>query len=415
MKTVHKVLITVFSFTLVISILVLLLSTMLTGSFNVGLSSSGDFNGKNISTLNPSSVATEYPLVQSDFDSIYYCMKPDGVVDFYEYNGTSVSKYAGEVKTVELKPSCTYYKIPITVYYITVEGKTLGYGLFTTKNSDADVNLYSYVFAKLIDAPGIYDLNGKMLLLSTDSSQAYNQDKTYTEVFDVNMSKGSCSAVTAQSNRNADSTGRLSERWSILTDYQLKSVSKKAAMISGRLYDESTEIYDIYDINKSVNNPFCKGAYGTFLREDSDSALIYIKKTATGFKSVRYLVEEKEIASFEGDITKDFVFSGDWVYDKLTSTFTNLITGKAIAAPKTSGRVNDFCVNDDGSLIVAVATSQSNQSLSVITADGQAENYSGNSIYTADVRNISFADSGTVITTSVQADGTCVNNIIKIK
>ena len=123
MKTVHKVLITVFSFTLVISILVLLLSTMLTGSFNVGLSSSGNFNGKNISTLNPSSVATEYPLVQSDFDSIYYCMKPDGVVDFYEYNGTSVSKYTGEVKTVELKPSCTYYKIPITVYYITVEGK----------------------------------------------------------------------------------------------------------------------------------------------------------------------------------------------------------------------------------------------------------------------------------------------------
>ncbi len=416
MKTVHKVLITVFSFTLVISILVLALSmTLGSGSSGGNLTSDGGFGGDDFATLNSASLVTEYPVVQSDFDNIFYSVKPDGSVSFFEYNGTALSKYSGEVNTVELKPSCTYYKIPITVYYITVEGKTLGYGLFTTANSDADVNLYSYVFAKLIDAPSIYALKGKMLLLNTDPDEAYSKDKTYTEVFSVDMSKKSCSTITAQRDRNADKTGRLSERWSMFTDGYLASVSKKAGMISGRLYDESTEIYDVYDLNKSVNKTHISGIYGTFLREDSDSGLVYLKKTSDGFKSVKYIAEEKTVAEFKGSIEKDFVFSSDWVFDRNEKTFTNLVTGKAIKASKISDGVSDFSVNSDASAIVAVSTNAVNQALSVIGADGKVEQYAGSSVYSLDVKNVCFVDDSTVLTTSVAADGGCVNYLTKVK
>lgn len=412
MKTAHKVLITVFSFTLVISILVLALS-MSIGSSGDDVSSDGGYNGEDFATLGSVSLVTEYPLVQSDFDNIYYSVKADGAVEFFEYNGNSFIKYGGEVNTVELKPSCTYYKIPITVYYITVEGKTLGYGLFTNKNSDAEVNLYSYVFAKLIDAPSVYGLKGKMLLLNADTDQAYCKDKTYTEVFSVDMAKKSCSAIVSQRDRNADKNGRRSERWSMFTDSYLATVSKRAGMISGRLYDESTEIYDVYDLNKSENKPHKSGIYGTFLREDSDSGLIYLKKTDDGFNSVKYITEEKTVAEFKGDFAKDFVFSGDWVFDRNTKTFTNLISGKQITAEKVSSNVSDFSVNADGSCIVALSTNSVNQAFSIINADGEVKQYSGNSVYTLEVKNVCFADDSTVLTTCVEQDGGCVNYLTK--
>ena len=199
MKKIHKILIPVFSVLLVISIAALVVSfngnimAKLTGKANDDFSSVG-FKGDDFSSLSPVSAVSDYPLVKSDIDSIYYCVKPDGKVSFYEYNGSALAPYTGDVETIDLKPECSYVNIPITVYYIEKDGKTLGYGLFTNANDDS-VELYSYVFAKLIDAPTVYDLQSKMLLLSTDEKEAYSADKSYCEIFSVNMENGKCTNV----------------------------------------------------------------------------------------------------------------------------------------------------------------------------------------------------------------------------
>ncbi|MBQ8784030.1 MAG: hypothetical protein IJZ57_09725 [Clostridia bacterium] len=414
MKTAHKVLIVILSVALVISAAALGLSYFAGGDSdgNIQLIPDGAYKGESVELVCPQSLVTEYPLVQSDIDNIFYCLKPDGSVEFYELGQNMLSKYTGEVNTVELKPECTYYKIPLTVYYIEVEGKTLGYGLFTTENSDAKVNLYSYVFAKLVDAPAVYGLDGKMLLLSTDSDEAYSADKTYTEVFSVNMNKKKCTAITAQRDRNADKTGRLSERWSMFTDSYLASVSKKAGMISGRLYDESTQIYDVYDLNSSLNKPQAKGMYGTFLRESADGGLVYIKKTADGFKSVEYIAQEKTVAEFKGDFEKDFVFGGDWVFDKNEKKFTNLVTGKTVDGKKLDNGITAFCVNADGSEIVAVLSNEINQAVCIVTPDGKVKQYVGENIYSQSIDNMCFIGSSNVLTTAVTSDGACVNYII---
>ena len=121
MKKIHKILIPVFSVLLVISIAALVVSfngnimAKLTGKANDDFSSVG-FKGDDFSSLSPVSAVSDYPLVKSDIDSIYYCVKPDGKVSFYEYNGSALAPYTGDVETIDLKPECSYDNIPITVY-----------------------------------------------------------------------------------------------------------------------------------------------------------------------------------------------------------------------------------------------------------------------------------------------------------
>lgn len=412
MKKIHKILIPVFSVLLVISVIALILSInggIKLGSISVdtGLSKGADFTA-----LGSASVVTKSPLVKSDFDGIYYCLNTDSTVSFYQYNGSSLVSYGGEVKTAELKPECTYQKVPITVYYITVDGKTLGYGLFTTANSDADVKYYSYIFAKLVDLPSIYGKTGKLLLLSTDEKQAYSQDKTYTEAFAADLAKGTCSSLSSQRDRTADKSGRLAERWDIFTDSYLRTVSKKAGLISGRMFDAETELYGIYDLKVGTNKPAVSSIYGTFVRETSDGGFVYIKKTDSGFKSVEYITQEKTIAEFTGNI-KDSVFCGDWVYQPETKAFTNLLTGKVINADKLGFTPDKFCVNEDSSKIAAVADGAT-QRFAVIDGDGAVTHYTGTGIFTAGIDNLCFLDSSTVLTTTATSDGASKNLLTKV-
>lgn len=412
MKKIHKILIPVFSVLLVISVVALILS--INGGIKLGSISvdTGLSKGEDFTALGSASVVTKNPLVKSDFDGIYYCLNTDSTVSFYQYNGSSLVSYGGEVKTAELKPECTYQKVPITVYYITVDGKTLGYGLFTTANSDADVKYYSYIFAKLVDMPSIYGKTGKLLLLSTDEKQAYSQDKTYTEAFSADLAKGTCSPLSSQRDRTADKSGRLAERWDIFTDSYLKTVSKKAGLISGRMFDADTELYGIYDLKVGINKPVVQSIYGTFVRESSDGGFVYIKKTDSGFKSVEYITKEKTIAEFTGNI-KDCVFCGDWVYQPETKAFTNLLTGKVINADKLGFTPDKFCVNDDSSKIAAVADG-STQRFAVIDGDGAVTHYTGTGIFTAGIDNLCFLDSSTVLTTAVTTDGASKNLLTKV-
>lgn len=408
MKTAQKVWIIILSVAFVISAVALGLSY-----FAPDVLTDGGFKGESAENVTPQKLMTEYPLVQSDFDNIFYCLKPDGTVEFYEFGEDMLSKYSGEVNTVELSPSLTYYNVPVTVYYIEVEGKILGYGLFTTENSDAKVNLYSYAFAKLVDAPVVYGLDGKLLLISTNPDEAYSTDKIYTEAFDVNTDTKKCSPLTAQRDRNADKTGRLSERWSMFTDSYLASVSKKAGMISGRLYNEGTVVFDVYDLNESLNTPEVKGMWGTYLRETENGALVYIKKTDDGFKSVEFIAEEKELAFIksEAEGEKNLVFSGDWVYDLKEEKFTSLLTGKTVEGKKLDDGITGFCANDDGSKIAVAIADADSYTLAFVTPDGKVKKYMCEAAYS----DMAFINSETLVATAPADDGMWANYVITVQ
>ena len=414
MKTSHKILIPLFSVLLIASlVLVYFVSngTIRKKYISQSEMNNVDFAATDFTELGSVSESSEYPIMPTDFDGVFYSLAADGKVSFFEYSGGKFAPYSKKVSTLDVKPELTYNKIPIKIYYITDGEKTLGYGLFTTKNSDAKVKAYSYVFAKLVSAPSIYKVKGNMLLVSTNPDDAYNTEKIYTDIFSVN-DKGACENILGQRDRSADKTGRLTERWGIVTDSFFKTANKKASLISGRLYDSDTEIYDIFNLNKSTNAPETKGLYTTFLREDSDSGLVYLKKTSDGFKSVKFIAEEKTIASFTGDLKKDFVINGNWIYSNKEETFTNLLTGKSFKA-KNLGAISMFAANADGTKFAAVA-SYNNQAFFAVGSDGSVKSYSGTSIFNKDINNICFADRSTVLTTAVKADNSCINYLTKI-
>lgn len=417
MKTAQKICIAILSVALVISAAALGISYFAQGDSdgNIRIIPQGEYKGDAIENVQKQSLVTDYPLVRTDIENIFYCLSPDGSVSYYEFNAETFSAYEGEVKKIELNPTCTYYKIPITVYYIEAEGKTIGYGLFTTENSDENVNLYSYVFAKLTDAPTVYGAGDKILLLNMNPDEAYCTEKTYTDIFEVDMEKKKCSTITAQRDRTADKTGCMTERWSVFTDGYLASVSKKAGMISGRLYDEGTKFFDVYDLNKSIMEPQIKEIYGTFLRENADSGLVYIKKTADGFKSVEYIAEEKTIVDFKGDIDKDFVFDGDWIFDKKEKIFTNLVTGKTVAVEKIDEGVTGFCANSQGTNFAVKMENSVSSALCFVTSDGSITQYVIEDSFHPEIRNMCFVDEAMVLVTVVTKDGKCENYIISAK
>lgn len=416
MKKSHKIIISVFSVLLAASIALVVLTmngTLKRKPDAVGEVVNNTYSSADFAQLKSATVQTQQPIMKSDIDSVFYSVNTDGSIIFYEYKDGTLAEYNGAVKSITVTPELTYNKIPITISYIEKDGKTLGYGLFTNKNN-TDVNLYSYVFAKLADAPTVYGLKGKMLLINTNQNEAFCNEKTYTDIFDFNIANNTLSRVFSQRDRQADKTGKFTDRWHILTDGFLKSVQNKAAVISGRLYNSDTTVYDIFDINRSINDPEATGIYGTFLRENSEhSGYIYLKTTSTGFKSVNFIAAEEEIARFEGNINSDFVFSGDWVYSVKDRTFTNLVNGTKITATDIEA-IDMFAVNADGSKFVAVANYKDSQAFFVIGSDGSVKGYSGNNFFNSNINNICFAGNDAVLTTSLNDDGSCTNYITTI-
>ena len=413
MKTSQKVIISVFSVLLAaaVAVTVLLMNgTIKKKNDSQGKVVDGEYVSEDFSSLSTVSVNSETPIMPCGAGSVFYSVSLNGEIKFYEYNGENLTEYSGEVKTFHAVPQCSHREIPIDIYYIERDGKTIGYGLYTSSDTE-ETNLYPYVFAKLTDAPELYGVKGKMLLLNTDPDEAYCSDKTYTEIFDADIETGKCEKLFSERDRTVDKTGRMTERWNILTDGYLQSAEKKAVIISGRLYDSETEIYDVFDMNKSTNKPDATGMLGTFLRDDSESGYVYLKRTATGFKSVNYIGDEKEIVSFEGDFYNDFVFSGNWVYSVKDRTFTNLLDGTKITATGTEA-IDMFAVSSDSTKIAAVANYK-NQAFFVINSDGTEKSFSGTEIFSSGVKNICFADENTVLVTFASDSG-CVNRLIKV-
>lgn len=417
MKTSHKIIIPVFSVLLAGAIALVVLTmngTLKRKPETSGETENGVYTSTDFTQLKPTSVQSQYPLMKTDFDSVFYCAGPDGAIKFYEFDGEKAVDYQGVVKTITVTPELTYNKVSITISYIEKDGKTLGYGIFTNKNNP-EVTLYSYVFAKLIDAPEIYGIKGKMLLLNIDADEAYSNNKAYVEIFSVDMTNGALSRVFSQRDRVADKTGKFTDRWHILTDEFLKSAQKKAAVISGRLYNDNTEIYDIFDLNRSMNTPDVSGIYGTFLRENpEDNSYVYLKKTTTGFKSVSYLGQETELTRFDGDLENDFVFSGDWVYSVKERAFTNLVNKTKITANGVEA-IDMFAVSPDGTKFICTANYKDSQAFFVVNKDGEVTGYSGKNIFNSNIKNMCFADSETVIMTALNEDNACTNYFVKIK
>ena len=116
----------------------------------------------------------DHPLLPTDFDGIFYSADPNGNFEVYEYKNGAFTKIDAS-GTVTATVSLSNQNIPAEITYLKRDGKVDGYGLFTTSNSDAPVDIYDYVFCRVKTMPKQFS-GDALLLLDTKKDDFYPSD-----------------------------------------------------------------------------------------------------------------------------------------------------------------------------------------------------------------------------------------------
>ncbi|NLO46043.1 MAG: hypothetical protein GX107_06030 [Clostridiales bacterium] len=350
---------------------------------------------------------TQHPVLPTDIENVFLKLSPDGVFSFYQYTDENAMSLYGGAKTIKTTVSCSHQNIPVTIYYIEENGKISGFGLFTTNISDADVRLYEYAFFKIINMPDGYGDDKVMLLVDFDKEDFTKAEKTYSEIFGLDLGSGKTTRLTGDNGRTVDKKGRLRTDWVIMTDGLLQTCGGKRLYLSGRNYGlETTDTKcDLLLINNVSQKPsvVVGGLYGLYLKV-TDDGLVYLRQSKGGFSSILNKDgAETVVASLSGE-KDNYLLNGDWVLNKTTLELVNLVTGGKAAV---GGVVNptSFSVNPDGTKAVVFKAGRSNQTAALCSLETGAFTVSeGGNIISPGLENVVWVSEGQFITTFA-ADG----------
>ncbi len=305
-------------------------------------------------------------LLPTGIDGIYYSADLSGRVGFFTVENGAVKPYGGEVKTVNATISKTYTSrqdMDTKITYIEHEGKVCGFGLFTTEISSKEANTYPYAFFKVINKPVGYG-SGHLLLIDYEKDNFYSADKVYSEIFSFNLSTGKTEKIFDYSNRTVDYTGGYRNDWAMLTDYFAANMAGEKYFLSSRNYNNSDrgKVCDIMVVSDAYK-PTIKtnGIVGLWASVQGDG-LHYLRNTNTGFNSIALTDSEKIIASFEGNYFSDYLQSGNYIINKNSLAFANLLTGESKTLKDIYlGDIDVFSVSPDGSKAVFAAFGEPNE------------------------------------------------------
>lgn len=274
--------------------------------------------------------AINYPLLATDFDNIFYMADPSGNIAYYEYSSEGLVPYKGKVSTLSLEVTCSNQDIPVKLSYIQQGNKITGFGLFTTGISKASVKIYDYAFFKMTALPACYGDSGALLLIDFDKNKFYQNNKLYTEALILNIHSGDTERLVTNNSRTIDSVGAFRSDWVMLNDDFLKSLRSNPLFLSSRDYtlDQKGSIADILTVASLRPPRVVKGILGLWARV-AEKRIYFLRSTVNGFKSV-VLLDKKEstVKEFSGDYFKDYLCSGNYVFNIKSMVLSNLITGE---------------------------------------------------------------------------------------
>lgn len=345
---------------------------------------------------------TDYPILPTDIENIFVRHSPDGVFKYYEYTDENALSPLGDVKTVKVTVTCSSQKIPATIYYVDTGDSVTGYGLFTTAISDADVKLYEYAFFKICDMPEGYGDESVMLLVDFDKDDFLRAEKTYSEIFGLDLNSGKTTKLTGDNGRTVDKNGRMRTDWAVMTDTLLKTCGGERLYLSGRSYLLGTmnEKSDVLLINDASKKPSWKvsGIYGTYLKVTNDG-LVYLRQTENGFDSVLNKDgDETVIAGFTERLDR-YLISGDWLLNKFSLELTNILTGYRVTIGSEIKYPTSFNVNPEGTKAVIFRATPSNQTAVLCSLETGAFTASaGDNIVVPGIENAMWVGEGKFIT-----------------
>lgn len=375
-------------------------------------------SGVSLASLQPAEFQSDYPLVQTVQKDLFYEAFPDGSFKFYKYADGTFTPVTDGVKTKKIKVTCSGENVPVKLHYLKTDSGTVGYGLFTAEQ-ETDVHHFSYIFFRMADCPASYKSTAKtshVLLADMDAQDSYKTDKTYSDIYSLDISSGKTMLVVSQRDRTLQEDATYSEQWTVFTDSSLNTMKKYDFFASARYHDvRADEItYDIMSVANSrqsrrANSTTLDGSPSYTIRE-KDGAYFCFVNTDDGFDLVKNAKKDKPLASFSGAFS-DYAVSGNWILNKKTFEMTDITSGKSTKLKKASlEEFSGFTVNESGTKAAVFGSGESSDTAVFYNIDADAVQVVTDEIFDAGICNYCFV--GDVIVVSTYKDGGAVNRAV---
>ncbi len=294
-------------------------------------------------------------LVQTDIPDVFYGYSSSYELQYYQYKDNKMIPVKS-TGTVNASIDMGNETIPVKIDYVKLGGKIFGTGLFVANKSE-NVYFYDMLAFQLVNLPKGYSEDGKALLLATTSKNVLTQKVTlWPESFVVDLETGKTSRFLKVINRNIDiTTGAGVEDFCMLTN-EGYNASGKIPFITAREYEAGSGQLDIFIKSGKDEKLFANDIYGKFLLTDGNS-VIFMRKTDKGFDVIRKTGEEETVTgSFYGTMGTNYMYSGDYIFNKNDGKLYNLKTGavKNIIGYRMSAEM--MSVSPDGKYLVMLGT-----------------------------------------------------------
>lgn len=384
--------------------------------------SSSSAKPKDLADVLASDFESEYPLVQTQKKDLFYEVHPDGTVKFYSFANGTFAPYSGKVETKKVEITCSYQDIPVKLYYTKTDEGTIGYGLFTSDQSK-DVKLFSYVFVRMMTCPASFKNAARtdnIVLVDMDKDDVYKPDKTYSDIYSMDIASGKTVQLISQRDRLVQENGTFREDWVIFTDTSLNEMTKRDIFISARNHDTAAETRE-YDV-MSIENSKAYNKNSTTTVSSVPSVNIWfdgddfycLANSDKGFNLIKNGDKKAPNASFEGDFTKDYMVSGDWIFSKTKSEFTNAISAESTAFKKINlDSFSGFSANSDGTKFVVFGNRNQNEMILCDKNTNEQIIVSDSNIFDTGILNFCFIDDSTVLVSTYNESKGAVNHICK--
>lgn len=350
------------------------------------------------------SVNTGTPLMQTDFDDVFYTINTEknNEVSFYQYDGANSSfKQIMPTKTVPISVTYSGQTLWANVSYILRDNEITGYGLYTQSG------VYNYAFFKLKTLPKSHqiDENEYLLLIDTQKDDFYKADKTFDISFYYSFEDSTATNFVYDVNATVGMDGKISDSYAIFTDEALESAKNMIPFFTSRYYAGTSldEKFDI-DINMkeraAITRLVSKAHYS--YAKVTDTGTVFLRRTKTGFNSVLIpAFGEKEIVikSFAGDYETNYLRQGDYVLNKETKEISSLLDGKTVTAQCTEiARIEYFAISSDATHCIIAGENSAKEPVIAFCdfTKGSEKTTSGNGSFTSMNANFAFINNNTV-------------------
>ena len=287
--------------------------------------------------------ALKLPLMKTDFEDVYYVMSKTGDVRFYQVTSAAVTPLP-ETDSFEVSAVCSAQTLTATVHILERDGRTYGCGLFTNE-LHPDVLIYDYAFFRVADMFESYrDTNGvnyagrgaKLLLIDTDRSRFYVDEKVYGEAFILNEDH-STKLFLSNDQRVVGMDAKEKTDYKMFTDDILdQHKTANILFFSSRFYVDYAESgkADIFTSGGSGTNidnvRYIQDIAGLYFWNFEGETYFFRDNGDGSFSLKAYNPANQEtrpLEAFSGSVTEDYFVRGRYIFNKKTGSLMNVITG----------------------------------------------------------------------------------------